>query len=138
MIRRPPRSTLFPYTTLFRSLRRSPGRALDASPRRCCATSLRDVSARRLFSSYVHGFPPPAGKVDHVLERRHGVFIAVSGEHPPACVLTRREREKRRAAGPTPPPRTPRGGEKKGGAGPGDPGGGRRATRHARPQRGWR
>src|SRR2546427_3330712 len=26
MIRRPPRSTLFPYTTLFRSHRRSPGR----------------------------------------------------------------------------------------------------------------
>src|SRR2546429_2422181 len=26
MIRRPPRSTLFPYTTLFRSLRNSPGR----------------------------------------------------------------------------------------------------------------
>src|SRR2546430_8314236 len=25
MIRRPPRSTLFPYTTLFRSQRRSPG-----------------------------------------------------------------------------------------------------------------
>src|SRR2546427_7935476 len=27
MIRRPPRSTLFPYTTLFRSLRGRPGRA---------------------------------------------------------------------------------------------------------------
>src|SRR5260221_4906855 len=27
MIRRPPRSTLFPYTTLFRSDRRLPGRA---------------------------------------------------------------------------------------------------------------
>src|SRR2546422_4065877 len=26
MIRRPPRSTLFPYTTLFRSLRRGPAR----------------------------------------------------------------------------------------------------------------
>src|SRR2546425_8311752 len=26
MIRRPPRSTLFPYTTLFRSRRREPGR----------------------------------------------------------------------------------------------------------------
>src|SRR3712207_8676388 len=25
MIRRPPRSTLFPYTTLFRSLKRTPG-----------------------------------------------------------------------------------------------------------------
>src|SRR3989475_7317655 len=32
MIRRPPRSTLFPYTTLFRSCRRSPGgTALRAS-----------------------------------------------------------------------------------------------------------
>src|SRR5437899_8074156 len=34
MIRRPPRSTLFPYTTLFRSLRRvapAPERAVDAS-----------------------------------------------------------------------------------------------------------
>src|SRR5256885_8388971 len=29
MIRRPPRSTLFPYTTLFRSVRR--GKAVDAS-----------------------------------------------------------------------------------------------------------
>src|SRR5688572_31428078 len=29
MIRRPPRSTLFPYTTLFRSLRFAPSRELD-------------------------------------------------------------------------------------------------------------
>src|SRR3712207_7675429 len=29
MIRRPPRSTLFPYTTLFRSLVRLPGEASD-------------------------------------------------------------------------------------------------------------
>src|SRR2546426_5310676 len=29
MIRRPPRSTLFPYTTLFRSLNRSPVRLRD-------------------------------------------------------------------------------------------------------------
>src|SRR2546422_7459265 len=35
MIRRPPRSTLFPYTTLFRSWRRRPAlRAGDARPRR--------------------------------------------------------------------------------------------------------
>src|SRR5260370_14981615 len=33
MIRRPPRSTLFPYTTLFRSLRgRAPGRSLRPTP----------------------------------------------------------------------------------------------------------
>src|SRR5438874_7138826 len=36
MIRRPPRSTLFPYTTLFRSRRRSPPSSRDgaAAPRR--------------------------------------------------------------------------------------------------------
>src|SRR5687767_15296510 len=38
MIRRPPRSTLFPYTTLFRSLRRAPAAARPAraaSTHRC-------------------------------------------------------------------------------------------------------
>src|SRR5258708_26256065 len=40
MIRRPPRSTLFPYTTLFRSRRRLPG---GAHPRR----GLRLGGARR-------------------------------------------------------------------------------------------
>src|SRR3712207_7818186 len=34
MIRRPPRSTLFPYTTLFRSRRRAPAGALRAPSRR--------------------------------------------------------------------------------------------------------
>src|SRR5687768_18286723 len=32
MIRRPPRSTLFPYTTLFRSRRRGTGRRHQAEP----------------------------------------------------------------------------------------------------------
>src|SRR3989442_9545796 len=31
MIRRPPRSTLFPYTTLFRSRPRAPGRSVTAA-----------------------------------------------------------------------------------------------------------
>src|SRR2546430_4011696 len=33
MIRRPPRSTLFPYTTLFRSADNDPRRACPATPR---------------------------------------------------------------------------------------------------------
>src|SRR2546430_5979227 len=33
MIRRPPRSTLFPYTTLFRSLRRACSRSIDRPER---------------------------------------------------------------------------------------------------------
>src|SRR3989475_3566484 len=52
MIRRPPRSTLFPYTTLFRSRRRVPPRsAAGRAPRR------RDFAAR---------LPPRAAR------RRHG------------------------------------------------------------------
>src|SRR5438874_4052911 len=35
MIRRPPRSTLFPYTTLFRSCRRRPGPARARGPQAC-------------------------------------------------------------------------------------------------------
>src|SRR2546426_3961906 len=32
MIRRPPRSTLFPYTTLFRSILSHPGAAIESHP----------------------------------------------------------------------------------------------------------
>src|SRR2546427_8147668 len=68
MIRRPPRSTLFPYTTLFRSTsatcgagcsspplrrpeRRGRGSTLSGTPaRRCC--SRRDRKSTRLNSSH--------------------------------------------------------------------------------------
>src|SRR3712207_8876095 len=44
MIRRPPRSTLFPYTTLFRSSRG--GRARSATARRVAARRARRLGAR--------------------------------------------------------------------------------------------
>src|SRR2546422_5599144 len=44
MIRRPPRSTLFPYTTLFRSHNERTQNALDCR----CAASLRAFSARAI------------------------------------------------------------------------------------------
>src|SRR6267378_7568254 len=54
MIRRPPRSTLFPYTTLFRSRTRSASRPPRAStgfrPR---ASRVRDRKSTRLNSSHV-------------------------------------------------------------------------------------
>src|SRR2546430_4641034 len=40
MIRRPPRSTLFPYTTLFRSLQRRP------NVKRLCSAGCRGVAGR--------------------------------------------------------------------------------------------
>src|SRR2546430_6070058 len=52
MIRRPPRSTLFPYTTLFRSVvvGRRPAhtlvRACVAAPRRCCLPAHECTSRR--------------------------------------------------------------------------------------------
>src|SRR5690348_18059673 len=48
MIRRPPRSTLFPYTTLFRSRPRLPiPRAHIRPPRRAAATPHPDSARRR-------------------------------------------------------------------------------------------
>src|SRR5215813_345488 len=52
MIRRPPRSTLFPYTTLFRSAARTPCRA--SACRRCrCPSRSADRKSTRLNSSHV-------------------------------------------------------------------------------------
>src|SRR5438067_4404880 len=56
MIRRPPRSTLFPYTTLFRSRprrrRHRPDRA-EAVPEADRAQRVRDRKSTRLNSSHV-------------------------------------------------------------------------------------
>src|SRR3989442_11729723 len=55
MIRRPPRSTLFPYTTLFRSRRRH-GAGPAAAARRCLGRGggrTRDRKSTRLNSSHV-------------------------------------------------------------------------------------
>src|SRR2546422_1503060 len=65
MIRRPPRSTLFPYTTLFRSIffhgphcfrsnRRSPRRDRSGRIRSRCEYPVRDRKSTRLNSS--HGY----------------------------------------------------------------------------------
>src|SRR5256885_16930552 len=55
MIRRPPRSTLFPYTTLFRSTRRAPGIALSGSPDGRTAQHRKkgDRKSTRLNSSHL-------------------------------------------------------------------------------------
>src|SRR3972149_10359813 len=51
MIRRPPRSTLFPYTTLFRSLRRPPGQ-WELLSRFSCGGFPPDRKSTRLNSSH--------------------------------------------------------------------------------------
>src|SRR2546426_5043765 len=59
MIRRPPRSTLFPYTTLFRSLARGLGAAELRSagqPRAAVPTRFKTASPRLLFP--LRPYPP--------------------------------------------------------------------------------
>src|SRR5688572_31070196 len=46
MLRRPPRSTLFPYTTLFRSARQAPSRPSSASEPRCAGSGARSFRPR--------------------------------------------------------------------------------------------
>src|SRR2546426_4013277 len=54
MIRRPPRSTLFPYTTLFRSPRRCPGvQPPEAGARLPAAHRRGDRKSTRLNSSHL-------------------------------------------------------------------------------------
>src|SRR5579872_4753733 len=53
MIRRPPRSTLFPYTTLFRSLRRAARWSTRRPRARIASAPRRDRKSTRLNSSHV-------------------------------------------------------------------------------------
>src|SRR2546427_8360260 len=52
MIRRPPRSTLFPYTTLFRSLLIADPAPAGSCPRICRFPSPEDRKSTRLNSSH--------------------------------------------------------------------------------------
>src|SRR3972149_4696025 len=52
MIRRPPRSTLFPYTTLFRSCAACPAAPAPAPRSRAARRSCRDRKSTRLNSSH--------------------------------------------------------------------------------------
>src|SRR5207247_4221375 len=52
MIRRPPRSTLFPYTTLFRSERRRPPRSMPLRRAHRCRCDRQDRKSTRLNSSH--------------------------------------------------------------------------------------
>src|SRR5437773_12532561 len=54
MIRRPPRSTLFPYTTLFRSISVRPDRGARRQPQgRARPCGCRDRKSTRLNSSHI-------------------------------------------------------------------------------------
>src|SRR3989441_1939789 len=90
MIRRPPRSTLFPYTTLFRSRRR----ARPRTPYRCTRLDRGD-HARRTRSSRKTGFAGTTRRLEThqsalTIELGGGTGVLPSQTHPFACGATTR------------------------------------------------
>src|SRR3712207_8465024 len=72
MIRRPPRSTLFPYTTLFRSPPRGPsGRRLGS---RCCL-GRTPGRARQAAGSATSGPAAPARSEEHTSELQSRQYL---------------------------------------------------------------
>src|SRR2546422_8140701 len=92
MIRRPPRSTLFPYTTLFRSLLVPGGGLRPDEGRRVGRVRLhRREGAESDLPNGLHGpHPPPPGGGDHVrpprcllLRAARGLLFDPPSHHPP-------------------------------------------------------
>src|SRR5256885_7271583 len=74
MIRRPPRSTLFPYTTLFRSIMRNTNSSARASAKEATHERIVSVAARAIRRSGYGG----TGVADIMKEAglTHGAFYA--------------------------------------------------------------
>src|SRR2546422_4162609 len=96
MIRRPPRSTLFPYTTLFRSSKKLAGISVTADVMRFQAQG-KELQGIRLFAVDNHSDPPRTQRSEeHTSElqsRLHLVCrlllekkksISPRHQHPPA------------------------------------------------------
>src|SRR2546430_6852153 len=82
MIRRPPRSTLFPYTTLFRSLRDAI-QQLAALARRQLAPLLRvEAGARRPHGGVDLRLARLGNLGERLLGRRIGEAVALGGAPP--------------------------------------------------------
>src|SRR3712207_7078155 len=76
MIRRPPRSTLFPYTTLFRSLGVRPGRDRLPGVRAAAGAPGRGGEGRHLMEAEAHDYEVLASE-----QIFHGKVISRSEEH---------------------------------------------------------
>src|SRR5947208_12615839 len=81
MIRRPPRSTLFPYTTLFRSSSAKPSTARDHETLFRLAAVAENRSGRERNSFAPDLRRPADGRCRLCLRRRPGILRQRSEEH---------------------------------------------------------
>src|SRR5437667_7243357 len=93
MIRRPPRSTLFPYTTLFRSLKRAAYRAARSSPNQC-------ARMLRCHLSRLHASPAIERSEEHTseLQSHHDLVCRLLLEKKKEEYITSREHKTLTAA----------------------------------------
>src|SRR3712207_8863572 len=85
MIRRPPRSTLFPYTTLFRSGGRKPRRGLHL--RQVVDVSLRDgVAVNVQLQRSWYGFLPRSEEHTSELQSRQYLVCRLLLEKKNTCI----------------------------------------------------
>src|SRR5687768_17726941 len=72
MIRRPPRSTLFPYTTLFRSTAMTRGEGGDYRGRKNCGCGAASQPSARLYRLSGTGVPKCLDRKSTRLNSSHG------------------------------------------------------------------
>src|SRR2546425_6134884 len=72
MIRRPPRSTLFPYTTLFRSPRRATSSVFQSA---CMTPGRHTTSTGRWVTSIAANTPPPTRSEEHTSELQSLAYL---------------------------------------------------------------
>src|SRR6266540_876107 len=94
MIRRPPRSTLFPYTTLFRS-RGSGGNDVRDSDRRSPSATVAAVAPLGPADADVPAAPDPDEHCSWRLDRRRGVALPRQRRRPPPRRLARQDHAER-------------------------------------------
>src|SRR3712207_6907183 len=70
MIRRPPRSTLFPYTTLFRSTLRTAHFSVHFTPELEAIARRTAANAERAYAQLAAELVPPRGPIDIVVSDR--------------------------------------------------------------------
>src|SRR5256886_14195606 len=85
MIRRPPRSTLFPYTTLFRSEVEVPRVLAYDAPRRLLL--LTHEAGESVVSAIAHQRGPVVPAIGRALAALHGTPVSLDANTAPARVL---------------------------------------------------
>src|SRR5258707_3759406 len=98
MIRRPPRSTLFPYTTLFRSRRRDGGllAARPGNPAQLLANLLNEFGGVGLgHVRSDHPLPAAAGRTDRKSTRLNSSHANIS--YAVFCLEKKKDRTRRKS-----------------------------------------